>query len=61
MKVRSVRYVDCEFCDSQTMKSCIVCGGQGYVELVVWKEVDDGPSQGSGEVREDAEEAEEAG
>jgi hypothetical protein len=39
---RVVTYPNCEYCTASTQERCIICGGSGYVELAVWKEIDDG-------------------
>ena len=35
---RHIRHVDCEYCTAATTSGCIICGGNGYVELATWRE-----------------------
>lgn len=49
--VRVVRHVDCESCTPSTQRFCVICGGNGWVELVVWREAQES-EEGMDEVPE---------
>jgi hypothetical protein len=48
---RVVKYVDCEYCTAATMRYCVICGGNGWVELVVWRNDEEEPEPGTPEGR----------
>ena len=52
MLTRVVKHVPCEYCKGHDPVACIICGGTGYVELAVWKEV---PDEAPDEAREGGE------